>query len=288
MNSFILLLTLVTFSVKSIAQTEITFEHGTLDEALAKAKKENKPLFVDVWATWCGPCKQMAATSFKEKEVADFYNTNFVSLKLDGEKNDGPEVMRKFGITAYPTLLYFNAKGELVGKLIGGQSGKALLERGKYVVHPELDPIFIARKKYFSSKKLNTDLKEYVNVLVENNADSLVHYSNLYFSRNPKLNLKDEFDMQVFMQTNKDYTSELGQQFLGMVNKVDTDMYLGKLTEYINKSMEEAIAMNEFSGVEKTIKDLFVYVRQVNRPNMPSEEAFLENLRNNFNMRTGK
>ena len=66
----------------------ITFEHGTLEQALAKAKAENKLVFIDGYAVWCGPCKHMAKTVFLEDTVGKYFDENFVALKVDVERGD--------------------------------------------------------------------------------------------------------------------------------------------------------------------------------------------------------
>ncbi len=276
------------FLQNGIAQEhDIHFEHGTLEEALALAKKNKKPLFVDVWATWCGPCKYMAATAFKDERVADFYNEKFVNLKLDGEKNDGPEVMRKYQISAYPTLLYFNAEGVLVLKIVGGQDAKTLLSKGKMVLNPEMDPVYTARKKFFASKKSSADLKSYIQVLQEEENDSLTFYAYKYVAVNPKLDLNDPLDLQVYFKTDMDYKSANSQVFLTMVNTVDADTYLSKFNDFIKVAMEAAIKKKDFSIVELAMKDLFVYVRQVKRDNLPTEADFVQRLKADYERQVG-
>src|SRR6218665_1777384 len=81
---------------------QIEFQHITLNEARTLAKTQNKPVFVDVYATWCGPCKYMANTTFMDKEIGNYFNAEFINVKLDGEKADGPTVMSDFGTTASP------------------------------------------------------------------------------------------------------------------------------------------------------------------------------------------
>ena len=61
----------------------IEFFHGSWEEALAEAKKQEKPIFVDAFTTWCGPCKMMSRSVFTEEEVGTFFNENFISLKID-------------------------------------------------------------------------------------------------------------------------------------------------------------------------------------------------------------
>ena len=60
------------------AQDGIEFFKGTWEEALAEAKAQDKIIFMDAYAVWCGPCKRMAATVFTDKKVGKFYNENFI------------------------------------------------------------------------------------------------------------------------------------------------------------------------------------------------------------------
>ena len=69
--------------VQLIGQSQISFVEGTWEEVLEKAKEENKIIFVDVYATWCGPCKMMAKEVFTQQEVADFHNATFINAKFD-------------------------------------------------------------------------------------------------------------------------------------------------------------------------------------------------------------
>jgi len=78
-------------------------EGTTLEQASAKAKAENKLIFLDCYTQWCGPCKKMAREIFPQQKVGDYFNQNFVCIKLDAEK-EGREAAKKFGVTAYPTF----------------------------------------------------------------------------------------------------------------------------------------------------------------------------------------
>ncbi|WP_343634166.1 thioredoxin domain-containing protein [Fluviicola sp.] len=262
---------------------QITFEHGTLEEALKKSKEAKKPLFVDVFATWCGPCKQMAATSFVDPEVTAFYNSNFVSLKLDGEKNDGPEVMRKYGISAYPTLLYFNANGDLVAKVVGGQQAKQLLAKGREVVNPEGNPVSLANKTYAKSKKKREDLKAYVKVLADNEHDSLRKYAEEYYQKYPALDLKDPVEFQVFRSAVHDYKSPLSKEFLNNDENVkNQDVYLGKINDYFMTTYQEAKAANNFEIMQNMVVEIYPYLKKCNVPDLPSQADYLEYVKSQF------
>lgn len=97
----------------------IDFFHGSLTEAKAKAKKENKYIFIDCFTTWCGPCKKMSKTTFMDKEVGEYYNKNFICMKIDMENGEGLKVASNYGINAYPTYLFLDHKGDVKHKDLG-------------------------------------------------------------------------------------------------------------------------------------------------------------------------
>lgn len=109
----------------------IEFYEGEWTDALAEAEKTEKLVFVDAYAVWCGPCKRMAATTFKEKEVGDFFNANFINLKIDMEKGHGLTFGSKYPVSAYPTLMFLNGKGEVVHKSTGGKDVAKLMDFAK-------------------------------------------------------------------------------------------------------------------------------------------------------------
>jgi thioredoxin-related protein len=106
-------------TIFGFAQDEIQFQELPFKDLVAKAKKENKLVFIDAYAAWCGPCKMMEKNVFNKKSVGDFYNKNFVNARIDMEKGEGREVAQKFGVRSYPTYLFLNGDGELVSQNYG-------------------------------------------------------------------------------------------------------------------------------------------------------------------------
>ncbi len=113
------------------ADTGIQFFQGTWNEALAAAKKQKKLIFVDAYAVWCGPCKYMSNNVFPDAKVGEFFNKNFISYKFDMEKGEGPEFAGKYKITAYPTLLFINADGEVVLREMGARDNNGFIQLGE-------------------------------------------------------------------------------------------------------------------------------------------------------------
>ena len=114
----------------------ITFFQGTWDEALTKAEKEHKVIFLDAYAAWCGPCKLLKRNVFSDPNVGAYYNENFINMAIDMEKGNGPKIASKYGVRVYPTLLYVNGDGSVVNKAVGYHNSDQLIELGKNVLTP--------------------------------------------------------------------------------------------------------------------------------------------------------
>ena len=112
----------------------IAFHQGTWNEALRLAKEEGKPIFLDIYASWCGPCKMLKARTFPNDEVGKFYNTNFINVAVDGEKGEGIELAQKYKIRGYPTLIFLNSNGEIIAQTAGYRNPKQFIDIGKQII----------------------------------------------------------------------------------------------------------------------------------------------------------
>ncbi|WNJ20210.1 thioredoxin family protein [Pontibacter sp. G13] len=98
---------------------QVNLFEGSFEEALAKAKAEDKPLLIDAYTDWCGPCKMLDREVFQNEEAGAYINEHFVAYKLDMEKGEGPFVAMKFRVKSYPSTLFIGADGHLIDKVIG-------------------------------------------------------------------------------------------------------------------------------------------------------------------------
>ena len=105
-----LLLVAALFYFVGLNAQGVIFEKGTWKEVLEKANRENKIIFVDIYTSWCGPCKLMASKEFVQEKAGEYFNPRFVSVKIDMEKGEGVELRKRYDVNAYPTLLVLNVK----------------------------------------------------------------------------------------------------------------------------------------------------------------------------------
>jgi len=113
----------------------IQFHRGTWGEAIKLASKENKMIFLDIYATWCGPCKKLKTSTFSNPQVGEFYNANYINVALDGETGVGAALAQKFKIDSYPSLLFIDSNGNLIQKAVGYHNMDELISLGKNVIN---------------------------------------------------------------------------------------------------------------------------------------------------------
>lgn len=111
----------------------IKFETGTWSEMLAKAKTENKLVFVDVYTQWCGPCKNVAKNVFPQQKLGDVYNEQFINFQIDAESPEGKEFVKQYPVPGYPTFFYINGEGVVINKAVGGMDVDGFLQEAKMI-----------------------------------------------------------------------------------------------------------------------------------------------------------
>lgn len=114
--------------------TNINFE-----SILAKAKAEKKLIFIDAYATWCGPCKIMDRNVFTDSPTADFFNKNFISYKVNIEKGNGSTIQLLYEVNSLPSLIFTDVEGKVLEKAensvtisqLKAMAERALAKKGK-------------------------------------------------------------------------------------------------------------------------------------------------------------
>jgi thiol:disulfide interchange protein len=124
--AYLLLIVLIsnTVPITSVsAQKEIQWQSYSI--GMPMAQKNNKAVFLHFYATWCSYCTKMEKESFQNNAIIKRLNDNFISIKVDIEKQ--PNVAEEYNVFALPTTYLFSSSGEKLGPVMGYVSKDRLM-----------------------------------------------------------------------------------------------------------------------------------------------------------------
>ncbi len=106
----------------------VMFEFNNLDKVLIASKEQNKPIFVDVYTSWCGWCRRLDNETYTNPTVIRYINKNFIPIKMDAEHGQGRTLVSKYGIHAYPRMLFLDSTGKVLNSITGFKDAPKLLQ----------------------------------------------------------------------------------------------------------------------------------------------------------------
>ena len=212
----------------------IEFYRGNFENAKNEAKNTNKLIFMDGYAVWCGPCKKMDKEVFTNDSVADFYNKNFLNIKMDMESEEGKKIKKLFSIGAYPTFLYINGEEKLLHKGVGWMKSPEFIKLGKEASDPK------------------TQLATFNEKYEEGNRDGEFIYKYLKKLDGASISYEDISKDYFKTQKEEDLTSRINWNIL-FINKNNTDIN----SETFNYLIKNKIKFDEIYTSDSVDEKIF-------------------------------
>lgn len=221
----------------------IKFEESNFTAVLAKAKKENKLVFIDAYTTWCGPCKLMAKNIFPQKTVGDYYNSHFINAKIDMEKGEGIEIAKKYNVKAFPTYLFVDGNGELVHRTLGYVEENDFIQFAKDAGDPS-KRLTALKQKFEDGEKDPEFLKNLASLTMYNDAEFAGRVMERYFSSKKELDREDV------------------QMLLSVAQNPDSPMY--KIFQAKKDEISKIITPEKYEAIDKNIKISSIFKKSYN------------------------
>lgn len=257
MKNFITLFLFALLVFNSQAQG-VQFFEGTFDEAKTLAAKQNKLIFMDAYTVWCGPCKKMTNEVFPVKEVGDFFNQNFINMKVDMEKGEGVQIARTYGINAYPTLLFIDFNGNVVNLTKGMRGADALIKLGKDVLAPNPSLVAQQEAKYAAGDRTPIFLREYIKTKAQFGED-FTEPMQTFISKLTSSEKLEKENAEFLL----DYSTDLYSPAFKEVLKNEkyykekfSDKYETKINQLVNVAVNDAVKDNSTAKIKEAVAHL--------------------------------
>lgn len=232
----------------------IKFEESNFTAVLAKAKKENKLVFIDAYTTWCGPCKLMAKNIFPQKTVGDYYNSHFINAKIDMEKGEGIEIAKKYNVKAFPTYLFVDGNGELVHRTLGYVEENDFIQFEKDAGDPS-KRLTALKQKFEDGEKDPDFLKNLASLTMYNDAEFAGRVMERYFSSKKELDREDV------------------QMLLSVAQNPDSPMY--KIFQAKKDEISKIITPEKYEAIDKNIKISSIFKKSYNAQSKTWDDNYI-------------
>jgi thioredoxin-related protein len=252
MKKYLFLVFIALLFMETSAKAQVVFlKKGGLKEAQKLAATQKKFIFIDVFTTWCGPCKQMAREAFNDEETSELMNTFLINLQVDAEAG-GRSIAQKYNVQAYPTTLVIDSSGALIAENRGYDGVKFFREQIEEAVsktstgnaYVTFQKAYPKRKKDFQFLLLFASLKKQLGMSTESLTDDLV--------KNMPLDSLQQIHYQQFINI---YSNELdGKTFEFILAHRDFTLFENKLKLLVKKNFELALAKKDKKLLKKVLK----------------------------------
>nr|MBS0038259.1 thioredoxin family protein [Saprospiraceae bacterium] len=234
----------------------IDFFEGSWEEALQLAEEENKLIFIDCYAEWCGPCKRMAANVFPDEKVGEFYNANFINLKWDMEKGKGLDFRKKYPVSAFPTLYFIDSKGEVVRSVTGARDVNGFIELGNHILKIYNPHIGFSDKYLEGDRSTETVYYHFKNL--DRDGESILGLANEHLTGNS--DLSDEYNLKILILAMTESDSRLFDQFISQKSRIielhDEEFYYNKIRDAGWNTLRKAMNFKEPLLVDEAVGNM--------------------------------
>lgn len=230
----------------------IDFAKGTWKEALAKAAEENKLIFLDAYTTWCGPCKKMTREVFPQDVVGDFYNSHFISVKMDMEKGEGVEIANHYQIEVYPTLLFVDAEGNLLHRAAGYHNIDQFLDLGNIARNP-LKRLGTLEKRFADGDRDPDFLLQYTMARAEIQDGSHMPIAEAYLSTQADWNTDKHLDFifNLTADANSTMFDHITANKMLYIEKYGDRNVMGRIQSLIHESIQDTKDESSLTQIDR-------------------------------------
>lgn len=228
-----------------------------MEEARKKASDQQLMMFVDVYATWCGPCKIMDSQVYTDPGVAEYMNANFVSVRMDGETDYGRKYAAEQQLEGYPSMFIFSRDGEPVSKIVGFTPAEDLITTLTGTVE-HYSQVRNYRTKHMRGTLETEDFADYVTVVREmGNQEEAEQLAGEYMEQIMGSKLSDK-DIQV-VAFYMDMEDEWWPAFVSdrdRLKRVLGEDYMLAMEKIYNNSLVKAVETDNIQLISKISNEL--------------------------------
>lgn len=257
--AFTFLLLTISFT-DSLAQGEtkgIAFRKISVQQGIAAAKAENKPLYIHGYTDWCHYCKYMADSVYTDKEVADFFNKNFISIKVDMEK-EGKKLNDSLKMHTYPAMVFYDVNGEIMHRAAGRRYKQPFLELGKESLDPRRQ-MRTFRNKYESGTATPSEVQFYFRMQEIAGMDAQPML-NEYLMKQPADSFLNRNNWRIMYDIIKDPYLPVLNRYIenkaALAEKYTADSVNNKLINLYNSRLMQHVQQLDSAGYEKLKKSI--------------------------------
>lgn len=272
------LFTACAIAVAGMVSAQTNFRDITFDQAIEAAQKENKLVFVDFYTDWCGPCKMMARDVFPQKELGDYMNGKFVSVKLNAEK-EGKELARSYKVAGYPTFLVVDTNKEIKFRKLGGADASAFMAELERNINPNMSPEQM-EKRYKDGERSLALVKGYAAYLMSQSRgggdtleqEALKIVTDYFNSLNDAQRISNE-NMFIYMDFTQRMVDVPGQYLVANFSKFPKESQ-AVLLKKVDELFKELVYAYLYGERPVAAKDYALMKEQVNKMGVNKDKWF--------------